>query len=238
MIDARRLDRVNWDFPGSGNRSDSIHSLHWFPGNFPGQIPAALIQILTAPGETVLDPFCGSGTTGIEAAALGRRSIMSDRMSVASLVTDAKIAILEGVLSKGHKQAIAAQLAFPHACRSIQLGLAGEGSEPLLQEWYAPGTLAQLRFLYGLVEAQPARERDVLKAVFSETLFLCASTSGSPTRSGKRRRHHWGWIADNVRPRELTEKDAVTLFAQKVMSIPSAAPVNFLPRFIRQDARR
>lgn len=39
---------------------------------------AALIERFTAPGQTVLDPFCGAGTTGVAAAALGRRFVGID----------------------------------------------------------------------------------------------------------------------------------------------------------------
>src|SRR3546814_9534370 len=65
--DVARLNRLNWDFPQAGTAQGSIHKFHWFPGNFIPQIPAALIEILSAPGDPVLDPFGGSGTTSIEA---------------------------------------------------------------------------------------------------------------------------------------------------------------------------
>ncbi|HEU5075167.1 MAG TPA: DNA methyltransferase, partial [Polyangiaceae bacterium] len=38
----------------------------------------SLIAGLSAPGETMLDPFCGSGTSLVEARRLGRRGIGSD----------------------------------------------------------------------------------------------------------------------------------------------------------------
>jgi DNA modification methylase len=40
---------------------------------FPIDIPMRCIQAGCKPGGTVLDPFCGTGTTGIAALALGRR---------------------------------------------------------------------------------------------------------------------------------------------------------------------
>lgn len=44
----------------------------WHPAPFPPEIPARLIELYSWPGDTVLDPFVGSGTTAFEAARLGR----------------------------------------------------------------------------------------------------------------------------------------------------------------------
>lgn len=45
---------------------------------FPIQLPARCIALSTSPGDVVLDPFIGSGTTGVAAAKLGRRCIGFD----------------------------------------------------------------------------------------------------------------------------------------------------------------
>jgi site-specific DNA-methyltransferase (adenine-specific) len=51
-------------------------------GTHPTQKPLALLErVITAssdPGDLVLDPFAGSGTTGVAAARLGRRFIGID----------------------------------------------------------------------------------------------------------------------------------------------------------------
>jgi len=235
-----RLDRIDWDFPRTGNRRGTVHDLHWFPGNFIAQIPAALIQVLSEPGDVVLDPFGGSATTAVEALRLGRRAIVSDRSSAAALIGMAKLSLLDKALERHRRGEILASLAFEHQCRSDRLGSNGEGGDPILASWYAPGTLAQLRYLWQLVEGEPPRGRQVLTAVFSDVLFDCASTGGAPTRTGKRRRHHWGWIADNVLPMTLVEHNAVALFCERLASVADgehgAATKSAL--LIQQDARR
>ena len=42
---------------------------------FPRQLPEWFIKLFTKPGDTVLDPFLGSGTTSVVAGQLGRNSI-------------------------------------------------------------------------------------------------------------------------------------------------------------------
>ena len=50
-----------------GNRSHSAA--------FPKSLPTWFIRLFTDPGDVVLDPFVGSGTTGIAAIELGRKAI-------------------------------------------------------------------------------------------------------------------------------------------------------------------
>jgi site-specific DNA-methyltransferase (adenine-specific) len=67
--------QVVWSVPTPGKR-EKLH------GNHPTQKPLALldrvIRCSTDPGAVVLDPFSGSGTTGVAAVALGRRFLGID----------------------------------------------------------------------------------------------------------------------------------------------------------------
>lgn len=45
---------------------------------FPVSLPAWFIRLFTQPGDVVLDPFIGSGTTAVAAATLGRRFVGVD----------------------------------------------------------------------------------------------------------------------------------------------------------------
>lgn len=46
--------------------------------SLPEEIPHRLIKLLSYVGETVLDPFMGSGTTGVAAKKLKRRYLGVD----------------------------------------------------------------------------------------------------------------------------------------------------------------
>jgi DNA modification methylase len=49
------------------------------PAVFPAEIPHRLIKLFTLYGETVLDPFAGTGTTATAALTLGRNAICVDQ---------------------------------------------------------------------------------------------------------------------------------------------------------------
>jgi len=233
-----RLSRIDWDFPSTGTDVHSVHSVHWFPGNFIHQIPSALVEVLSKPGELVFDPFGGSGTTAVEASRLQRRSILSDRISACVLIARGKAAIQGGALKRNVRDRIAASLTWRYRCFSDAFGARGEGSDPQLKDWFAPGTLGQLRYIWQLIEAERSNVRSALTLLFSDLLFACASPGKSTTATGNRRRHHWGWVADNVRPTKLLEHDAIGLFEQRLFAIGddiSAPAENIL--VLQQDAR-
>ncbi len=62
--------RAMWSFPG---KKDEIH-----PAVFPPELPKRCIKMLSYIGDVVLDPFCGVGTTCVEAKKLKRKYIGFD----------------------------------------------------------------------------------------------------------------------------------------------------------------
>ena len=59
-----------WHVPPEGKNSTTDH-----PCPFPPEIPRRLISLFSLPGETVLDPFMGIGTTASIAKELGRHFV-------------------------------------------------------------------------------------------------------------------------------------------------------------------
>lgn len=70
---ALTTDEWNEYFSGHWNFSGEKQNSHLAP--FPVELPYRLIRMFTFPGETVLDPFMGSGTTAIAAMQLKRKSL-------------------------------------------------------------------------------------------------------------------------------------------------------------------
>ncbi len=66
------------------------HDLHAFAAKFPPQLPRVFIRGLTNPGDIVLDPMMGSGTTVVEALLEGRKAIGLDIDPLAVRLTKAK----------------------------------------------------------------------------------------------------------------------------------------------------
>lgn len=62
-----------WQFPGENPKKVG------HPAPFPLELPRRLIKLYSYVGDTVLDPFLGSGTTAVAAKLLGRKAIGIDR---------------------------------------------------------------------------------------------------------------------------------------------------------------
>jgi len=78
------------------NQRYSSHNFHSFPAKFPPQLPGKFILNLTDPGDLVLDPMMGSGTTLLEALLNGRRGVGFDIDPLAELITRVKLTPLDG----------------------------------------------------------------------------------------------------------------------------------------------
>lgn len=83
------LEMIDWDFTSAKTNSNT-NAFHPYPAKFIPQIPRAFIQSLSKPGETIYDPFLGSGTTAVEANILGRNAIGNDVNELAVLISKVK----------------------------------------------------------------------------------------------------------------------------------------------------
>lgn len=73
----------------------AVSDVKGHPAPFPEKIPSRLIRLYTHPGETVLDPFIGSGTTAAAARRLERRCIGYDISEEYCVLTRRRLATLQ-----------------------------------------------------------------------------------------------------------------------------------------------
>lgn len=69
---------------------EAPHSFYRYPARFSPVFAREAIKAFTSPGETVLDGFCGGGTSLVEAIAMGRRAVGFDISSLATFLTRTK----------------------------------------------------------------------------------------------------------------------------------------------------
>ena len=76
-VDRNRLNKNEWSEWGSRAvwNFRSVRSNHDHEAKFPLELPLRLIRMLTEPDGLILDPFMGSGTTGVAAIQTGREFI-------------------------------------------------------------------------------------------------------------------------------------------------------------------
>lgn len=68
----------------------SMHTMCSYQGMFPPKLAHYFIQRFTSPGDLVLDPFSGRGTTVLQARVEGRRTVGNDLNPLAYVLTRAK----------------------------------------------------------------------------------------------------------------------------------------------------
>ena len=68
----------------SGQRNTALYNAHSYHTKVPPEAITPFIKHFSRPGDVVLDPFCGTGMTGVAAQLSGRRAVLSDLSVVAT----------------------------------------------------------------------------------------------------------------------------------------------------------
>lgn len=208
------LDGLDWDFVDA-KTGYLTHSLHPYPAKYIPQIPNALIQELSSVGDTVLDPFCGSGTTLVEALLLKRNAIGVDANPLACMIARAKTARLDevGMTTLHHLAKRVAELSLRYTVGMLPLfpNLDHAASTALRPDfdgidfWFDAHVIDELSELKALcLEIPNATARDVALTVFS-SMIVAVSRQDSDTRYVRR--------AKQIKPGETIQRFARALDA-------------------------
>jgi DNA modification methylase len=142
----------------------AAHKLHAFPAKFPPQLPLKFIQGLTKPGDLVLDPMAGSGTTILEAYLNGRRSFSTDIDPLAILISKGKVTPqnsekIEKALSMILRNA---RNRLNHQQHELDMQLTSrwdDETKQFVEYWFAPETRYELMAL--VLEIEEVEDRVV-----------------------------------------------------------------------------
>lgn len=75
--------------------SGLTHNFYRYPARFSPRFVNAAIQAFSKPGDWVMDPFAGGGTTLVEALATGRNALGIDISGLATFICEAKTLMLD-----------------------------------------------------------------------------------------------------------------------------------------------
>ncbi|MFH1940628.1 MAG: DNA methyltransferase [bacterium] len=230
----RQLSAVNWDFPGLN--PDVTSAIHWYPGTFPAQMPAALVEALSGKGDMVFDPYGGIGTTAVEAVRLGRKAWTVDINPVACLSAYVLGGLL--LLKTGRQVDISGLFAVIQDAvlhRNGQdkwLGLAGleaaQKSSNLLDQTIRPRPQAMLNIMITHMPAQwsllqkwfePATlsqvKRLLTRIVETEmppfSSLIALTMLSAVLRASCSQTRSYGHVADNCFPKVFTYKELGSL---------------------------
>jgi len=84
---------MDWDFRDA-NTKEFTHCFHTYPARMVPQLARALLQRYGIVGGWLLDPYCGSGTSLVEATIFGMNAIGCDVNPLARLIATAKTSTL------------------------------------------------------------------------------------------------------------------------------------------------
>lgn len=202
-----RLSALDWDLRHA-ETSDYTHGMYSYPAKFIPQIPDRLIASLSLPGELVIDPFSGGGTTGVEALRLGRKFIGLDANPVAVLLGRIKTTalttkdreelriVMQDVRAKaGHIQ--------PPVEKYIP-------SIPNMSKWYSPTVTASLSCMrLQIEEIASERAKDIALVAFANTAAR-VSFQDSETR----------YVS---RPREVALDEPAKMFVSELEKLTTIA---------------
>lgn len=93
-----------------GRKGSIFYRAHSYHTKVPPEGIARLIEHYTDPGEVVLDPFCGSGMTGVAARMTGRRGVLSDLSPAACHIARGYAAVVDPRLLRNQADGLLASL--------------------------------------------------------------------------------------------------------------------------------
>ncbi len=180
-IDASYTERLkhllqgDLDFQGT-NGAYASHNFHAFPAKFPPQLPSLFIEQLTQPGDVVLDPMAGSGTTLVEAVLAERIGVGCDIDPLALMISKVKTTPLDPMLvgKTGYRISHHAQQLLkgnPHDLWRIKAAWTPK-TRDFVDYWFMPQTQLELLALSHVIDRlEDASLHQFFQLIFSSIII-------------------------------------------------------------------
>ncbi len=178
----RAVGTVDWEQAQADTRYLS-HDLHRYSGKFIPQIARAAIELLTDPGELVVDPYVGSGTTLLEAALAGRRARGIDLNPVAVRIAAAKTTPISKRRLRAMTEALEpvaatmldgdAEPLDPPGLEALRRQAARDPrrDDPWFEKWFEPQILTDLLVLdHAIARLEHGEQRVLAEVALSDVL--------------------------------------------------------------------
>ncbi len=192
-------------------RTKHVHRLHPYHGKFIPQLVEALLDRYLEPGDHVLDPFAGSGTTLVQALESGLDATGVDIAAFNCLLMRVKTAPYDLAELGEELQDVAGRVGALPRRRARRSGY--------LRDWYAPQAAAELFAFRELITEY--RHREVLQVILSRA-----------ARSARRTAHF-----DLEAPRE-PQRSEYWCHKHRRTCRPVESAAGFLLRYTLDTSRR
>jgi hypothetical protein len=202
--------------------------VHPFPARMPQSLARAIIEALSRPGDVVLDPMCGSGTTVVAAKFLGRVGVGIDRDPLALLVSRVSVNDHwpDDILLAGKRILTRAKQVMKEEVPRLK---SGKGRHPaelrtFLSYWFPRGARDELDALRIAIREEPADAVRTLSEVAFSSLIIAKSAGVSYALDIARSRPHKVKGRELSTPFALWEKRFTAVIARRSFAAPAGLP--------------
>lgn len=185
-----------------------VHGFHTYPARMHPTTARRLVEAFSRPGDSVLDPFCGSGTVLVEARAAGRVALGVDLNPLAVRLARRKAYPAGADERRALEEAAEKAAAVAETRRKAKAGASHRyGREDV--ELFDPHVLLELDGLrLGIQELPKGASRDTLALVLSSILVKVSKKRGDTVGATQPKRFASGFATRVFldKARELSRK--------------------------------
>ena len=165
----------------SRDQRSYTHGIHKYPAKFFPELPRWIIRRYSQPGDLILDPFMGSGTTNLEALLLERPSVGVDIDPFSRMLARVKTS----PLNVDDLSAVREQLAALLNDFDINQNQYEIPDFSYRDKWFRPYVLKELAFIKGCIHQLDCDQtmRDFLMIVFSSIIRRVSQADNNCTRT-------------------------------------------------------